>query len=67
MGHDASRCPPDCFTCKVRSLAYTTGQPAKCNGKDRWGNDPVKQRIEELSGDRIDTDALERKTRELTF
>lgn len=53
--------PETCFACKLKSLNFGAMQPAAMNGKDRWTNDPVKQRIEELQGVTIDTDQLDRR------
>lgn len=57
--HDAS-----CFACKLKTLRFGSMQPAQMNGRDRWTNDPVKQRIEELNGVKIDTDQLDKRARD---
>lgn len=51
----------ECFACKLKTLSFKGMQPAQMNGKDRWTNDPVKQRIEEIHGVSIDTDHLDRR------
>ena len=57
---------PSCFACKLKSLSFGSMQPAQMNGKDRWTNDPVKQRIEELNNIKIDTDVLDKRLAEST-
>ena len=53
---------PDCFACKLSTVNFGSMRPALHSPKaDRWDTDPVKQRIEELNGITIDTDALNRR------
>lgn len=56
----------ECFACKLKTLQFggAITAPAEMNGKDRWTNDPVKQRIEEVHNVKIDTDALDRRKRD---
>ena len=54
---------PDCYACKLKSLNFgkvhgpATHSP---NSDKRWETDPVKERIEELHGIKIDTDQMNR-------
>lgn len=57
---------PTCFGCKLKSISFGSLKPAEMNGKNRWENDPVKQRIEELNGVSIDTDAMNKRLAEST-
>ena len=57
---------PACFACKLKSITFGSMKPAEMNGKDRWETDPVKQRIEELNGVTIDTDAMNKRLAEST-
>ena len=57
-----------CFACKIKSLTFGRVEganrgPATHNPKSdkRWENDPVKDRIEELHGIKIDTDEMNRR------
>lgn len=56
---------PKCFPCKLKTINFGAMQPAQMNGKDRWTNDPVKQRIEELHNITIDTDHLDQRSASL--
>lgn len=57
--------PETCFACKLKSLNFGAMQPALHNAKDRWANDPVKNRMEELHGITIDTDAMNKRSVDL--
>ena len=59
--HYGQHDPEKCFACKLKTLSFGSMQPTQMNGKDRWTNDPVKQRIEELHKISIDTDALDKR------
>ena len=58
---------PECFACKLKSLTFGTAitSPVLHNAKDRWAKDPVKDRIEELHGVTIDTDAMNKRAVDL--
>ncbi len=45
-----------CYGCKLTTLSLNNGTPKTHNPRrgNRWDTDPVKQRIEELSGNRIE-------------
>jgi len=47
----------------LKTLQFGTAitSPALMNGRDRWTNDPVKQRIEEIHKVSIDTDNFDRR------
>ena len=55
---------PECFACKLKTIRFGAMQPPTTGKKDRWGNDPVAQRIQELSGREIDTDHMNKRLRE---
>lgn len=64
--HDES-----CFGCKLKSLSFgkvhgAARHDSVKNPDLRWETDPVKQRIEELTGVTIDTDHLNKRRRDLT-
>jgi len=58
---------PDCFGCKLKSLSFgrveggNRGAATQPNSDKRWENDPVKERIEEIHGIKIDTDQMNRR------
>lgn len=46
-----------CYRCKLRSLTFDTGRPAAhVKAGDPWKDNPVVERIKELSGVEINTD-----------
>jgi len=61
--HYGQHDPAECFGCKLKTLQFGTAitGPALMNGRDRWTNDPVKQRIEEIHKVSIDTDHFDRR------
>lgn len=56
-----------CFGCKLKSLSFgrveggARGAATQPNSDKRWENDPVKERIEEIHGIKIDTDQMNRR------
>ena len=57
---------PECFACKIKSLSFGAMRPAATSKRDRWGSDPVAQRIQELHGTTIDTDAMNKRLHDST-
>ena len=55
---------PECFACKLKTIRFGALKPPTTSKKDRWGSDPVAQRIQELRGKEIDTDALNKRLRD---
>lgn len=55
----------DCWGCKLQSLSFVRSgpKPHMKNGS-HWDGNPVVDRITELSGKTVDTDAIERAGRE---
>lgn len=58
----------ECFACKLKSLSFGRVEggnkgPAmhSPNSDKRWESDPVKERIEEIHGIKIDTDQMNRR------
>lgn len=60
--HDGSH-GPQCFACKLPTLNFgKVNTPASAvKDGDRWKADPVKERIEEIHGIEIDTDAMNKR------
>jgi hypothetical protein len=56
---------PECFACKLKTIRFGAMQPPTTSKKDRWGSDPVAQRIQELNGISIDTDEMNKRARAL--
>jgi hypothetical protein len=51
----------NCYGCKLKTLSLDTGEPkTHAKGGDPWKDNPVADRIRELSGTEIDTDSLGR-------
>lgn len=49
--------PESCYGCKLQSLTFDRGQPKTHVKKgDPWKDNPVVERIQELSGVAINTD-----------
>ena len=58
--HDGSHV--ECFACKLKSLNFGAfSHPSAVTNGERWANDPVVQRIEELHKVTIDTDAMNKR------
>ena len=57
----------ECFPCKLKTLSFgrveggAKGPATQPNDDRRWENDPVKERIEEIHGIKIDTDQMNRR------
>jgi hypothetical protein len=61
--HYGQHDPEICFACKLKTIQFGSMQPATHNPKSdkRWETDPVKERIEEIHGIKIDTDLMNRR------
>ena len=54
---------PSCFACKLKTIRFSAFSPPSVSPRDRWSNDPVVRRIEELNNITIDTDNMNRRLR----
>lgn len=47
----------ECFACHLQSLSFQTGEPpSHVKNGNPWKDNPVVERIQELSGQEINTD-----------